>query len=191
MYKRTVKISIRKNVNWNISIAEWKSQKIKRIRQIILEIIESKTKLTHIFVSVCLVAKSCPTLCNSPDCSQPGSSVYGISQARILEWVALPLFGGSSPPRDRIQVVAWFFPTWATREAPFLHSWLPDPFSFFDRTGKSPWFYSVNGLWKVTSLQFGIRRTSWYLIILRDASPGKTRLFAQLRQPHSGEVWHS
>ena len=35
-----------------------------------------------------LVTQSCPTLCNPMDCSPPGSSVHGISQARILEWVA-------------------------------------------------------------------------------------------------------
>ena len=37
-----------------------------------------------------LVAQSCPTLCHSLDCSTPGSSVHGILQARILEWVAIP-----------------------------------------------------------------------------------------------------
>ena len=36
------------------------------------------------------VTKSCPTLCNPMDCSPPGSSVHGISQARILEWVDTP-----------------------------------------------------------------------------------------------------
>ena len=36
-----------------------------------------------------LVAQSCPTLCDLMDCSPPGSSVHGISQARILEWVAI------------------------------------------------------------------------------------------------------
>ena len=35
------------------------------------------------------VAQSCPTLCNPVDCSLPGSSVHGIFQARILEWVAI------------------------------------------------------------------------------------------------------
>ena len=39
---------------------------------------------------VCLVAQSCPTLCDPMDCSPPGSSLYGSLQARILEWVALP-----------------------------------------------------------------------------------------------------
>ena len=37
----------------------------------------------------CLAAKSCLTLCNPMDCSPPGSSLHGISQARILEWVII------------------------------------------------------------------------------------------------------
>ena len=42
-------------------------------------------------VCVCvLVAQSCPTLCDPIDCSPPGSSVHGILQARILEWIAMP-----------------------------------------------------------------------------------------------------
>ena len=47
-----------------------------------------------------LVAQSCLTLCNTMDCSPPGSSVCGIFQARILEWVAIPFSKGSSQPRD-------------------------------------------------------------------------------------------
>ena len=46
----------------------------------------------------------CPTLCNPMDCSPPGSSVHGILQARILEWVAMPSSRGSSQPRDWIHV---------------------------------------------------------------------------------------
>ena len=37
-------------------------------------------------------------------CSPPGSSVHGILQARILEWVAIPFFKGSSRPRDQTWV---------------------------------------------------------------------------------------
>ena len=48
--------------------------------------------------------QSCPTLCNPMDCSPPGSSVHGILQARVLEWVAISFSRGSSRPRDRIQV---------------------------------------------------------------------------------------
>ena len=50
------------------------------------------------------VAQPCPTLCGPVACSQPGSSVYGILQARILEWVAIPFSKGSSSLRDQIQV---------------------------------------------------------------------------------------
>ena len=39
-------------------------------------------------VCVCVCAQSCPTLCNPVACNPPGSSVHGIFQARILEWVA-------------------------------------------------------------------------------------------------------
>ena len=42
------------------------------------------------------VAQSCPTLCDPMDCRLPGSSVLGILQARILEWVAIPFSRGSS-----------------------------------------------------------------------------------------------
>ena len=45
---------------------------------------------------LCLVSQSCLTLCNPMDCSLPGSSVHGILQARILEWVAIPFSRGSS-----------------------------------------------------------------------------------------------
>ena len=43
-----------------------------------------------------LVAKSCLTLCDPMDCNLAGSSVYRISQARILEWVAISFSRGSS-----------------------------------------------------------------------------------------------
>ena len=45
-------------------------------------------------------AESYPTLCDLRDCSPPVSSVHGILQAGILEWVAMPFFRGSSWPRD-------------------------------------------------------------------------------------------
>ena len=56
-----------------------------------------------VYVSECLASKSC-LLFATLDCSLPGSSVYGILQARILEWVAMPSSRGSSQPRDRTQV---------------------------------------------------------------------------------------
>ena len=50
------------------------------------------------------VAQWCLTLCHTMDCSPPDSSVHGILQARILEWVAMPSFRGSSQSRDWNQV---------------------------------------------------------------------------------------
>ena len=67
-----------------------------------------------------LVAQSCLTLCNPMDCGSPSSSVHGILQARILEWVAIPFSRESSQPRDWTQVssnAGRFFTVWVTREA--------------------------------------------------------------------------
>ena len=51
-----------------------------------------------------LVTQLCPTLWDSMDCSPRGSSVHGILQARIREWVAMPSSKASSGPRDRTRV---------------------------------------------------------------------------------------
>ena len=48
--------------------------------------------------------QSCPTLCYPMDCSPPGSSTHEVSQARILEWVAISFSRGSSLPRNRTQL---------------------------------------------------------------------------------------
>ena len=47
-----------------------------------------------------LVAQSCPTLCDPVDCSPPGSSIHGILQRRILEWVAISSSRGTSQSTD-------------------------------------------------------------------------------------------
>ena len=68
------------------------------------------------------VAQSCPTLCDPMDCSLSGSSVHGIFQARVLEWVAVSFSTGSSQPRDRTQVsriAGRHFTVWATMEVLF------------------------------------------------------------------------
>ena len=67
------------------------------------------------------VAQSCPILCDPIDCSLPGSSVHGIFQAIVLEWVAISFSRGSSQPRARTRVshiVDRRFTIWATREVP-------------------------------------------------------------------------
>ena len=70
-----------------------------------------------------LVPQSFPALCDPMDCSPPGSSVYGIFQARIMEWVAISFSRGYSWLRDQTQpscIAGRFFTVWATRE-----EWLP------------------------------------------------------------------
>ena len=65
------------------------------------------------------VAQSCPTLCDPMDYNLPGFSVHGILQARILKWIAISFFRGSSRPRDRTRVSrigGRSFNLWATRE---------------------------------------------------------------------------
>ena len=71
----------------------------------------------------CLIAQSCPTLCDPMECSPPGSSVHRILQADILEWVAMPSFRASSPLRNWTHVscgsciAGGFFTRWITWEA--------------------------------------------------------------------------
>ena len=67
-----------------------------------------------------LVAQSCLTLCDPMHYSPPGSSVHGILQARILEWIAMPFSKKSSQPRDWTWVscvTGGFFTVWVIREA--------------------------------------------------------------------------
>ena len=58
----------------------------------------------EMFLSYAKSLQSCLTPCNPMDCSSPGSSVHGILQARILEWVAVPSSRRSSQPRDQTRV---------------------------------------------------------------------------------------
>ena len=61
-------------------------------------------KVVHLLPLTCVCAKwlqSCPSLCDPIDCSPQGSSVHGILQERILEWVAISSSKGSSQPKDQ------------------------------------------------------------------------------------------
>ena len=52
--------------------------------------------------------QSCPTLCDPMNFNPPGSSIHGILQARILEWIAMPSSRGSCRPRNRTYI-PWVF----------------------------------------------------------------------------------
>ena len=66
------------------------------------------------------VAQSSPTICDPMDYSLPGSSLPGILQARVLEWVAISFSRGSSQPLVSC-IEGRFFTVWATRE--FIDQW--------------------------------------------------------------------
>ena len=89
-------------------------------------------------VVVALVNQPCLILCDSTDCSLPASSVHGILQARILQWVAIAFSRVSSQPRDWTHVsciAGGFFTIRATREAPLKTQLIPGfdwPQTFWD-----------------------------------------------------------
>ena len=79
-----------------------------------------------------LSAQSCLTLCNSVDCNPPGSSVHGIFQARILEWIAVLSSRGSSLPRNWTHISCigrQILYHWATWEAWPTHTELKVSYS--------------------------------------------------------------
>ena len=81
---------------------------------------------------LCLVAQSCPTLGNPMDCSSPGSSVHGIHQAGILEWVVVLFSRRSSQPRHQTQVshiAGKFFYPLSHQGSPRILKWVAYPFS--------------------------------------------------------------
>ena len=116
----------------------------------------------------------CPTLCDPVDCSLPGSSILGILQTRILEWVAIPSFRRSSQSRDRTQVsciAGRFFTVWATREAP----WNLCKNEIYECQGCHPWAESMSHFiasplcpWAVSSLTGGYAEIG----VLRMSSQG-------------------
>ena len=106
--------------------------------------------------------QACPTLCCPMDCSLPGSSVHGILQARILEWVAIPSSRGSFPPRDRTHIscdfcsAGRFFNHQATGSPLLMHTQLLFSISF------AP-FLSSTRPYNVWSLLLHLRFSLLYL----------------------------
>ena len=128
-----------------------------------------------------LVAQLCLTFCNPTDCSPPDSSVYGILQAKVLEWIAIPFTRGSSRPRYETLVsfiAGRFFTIWVTgkslvtRDKDWLFtsqqgagyeclSWTP-PVSYLRRLTdcKAPaWSFQYD--WQIKL--YILRHTMWWL----------------------------
>ena len=109
------------------------------------------------------------------ECSPPGSSVHGILQARILEWVAISFSRGSSQPRDQTQVsrtAGRRFNLWATREAPlYIYVYV------YTHTGK---FHL--GIFQGCALSYDIRR-------LKCQAPTVCQLLSSMLVTHLGGRW--
>ena len=109
-------------------------------------------------VSVC--AHSCLTLCNPVDCSHPGFSVHGISQASILEWVAISYSRECSQPRDRICVLHLL--QWRADSLPLYHleTWKCWGFSQSYIIGNWQIRIKITGLLKLTPVFFLLNKMS-------------------------------
>ena len=107
----------------------WKYWYLDTCRMIDFILIMPCISMTH----ASLVDQSCLILCDAMDCSPPGSSVLGIFQARILEWVAISFSRGSSQHRYQTcvscvsSIAGGFFTCWAIREVPVSPIWLQIP----------------------------------------------------------------
>ena len=125
----------------------------------------------------CVCAQSCPTLCDLMDCSPPGSSVHGIFQARVLQWVTISFSRVSSQPRDWTTSLAYpalagrFF----TTEPPGKPWWKPMgtlQLQLFSSTASIPGILA--GGWpergSASSSLEGDPGGAWAGLILRDRS---------------------
>ena len=104
--------------------------------------------------------------CNPMNCSLPGSSVHGILQARILEWVAISFSRGSSWPRDQTWVACigrWIFYHWTTREA-------FSKLDFVDLTN-----FSINTEWVKSLSHVQLFATPWTVAYKAPPSMGFSR----------------
>ena len=106
----------------------------------------------HVFKRYVKLLQLCLTLCDAMDCSSPDSSVHGILQARILEWVAMPSSRGSSQPRDQTAP-----PALQADPLPLSHRGSPCICVHFTKSHKAK---SLNGLgeWPVQPVVLGYRR---------------------------------
>ena len=123
---------------------------------------------------LCFVAQSCPTLCDPVFCGWPGSSVCGILQARILEWVAIPFCTRSSWPRAQTCfscIEGRFFTIWTTREIPQISKQDPKSLSCCCQVIKQSFDKASNNTWNTWFFAFSIYihcffNLSWPNIVL-------------------------
>ena len=102
------------------------------------------------------VGQSCLTLCDPMNCTLPGSSVHGVLQARILEWVVIPFSRGSYQSRDGTwvsHIASRFFTIWTTRE--------PQKCKMYHQLIEKYWLISKNARWVLKRLKSMSKICSW------------------------------
>ena len=148
----------------------------------------------------CVGAKSlwsCPTLCDPMDCSPSGSSVHGILQTRILEWVASPSPGDLPDPRTKpaslmpLALAGGFFTTSTTCEAPITQQYLLNEFFKFSYFIKAKYFFiaDLNFLTFTWDISFPLssgsnlylptllRKEAFFFLMYQIPGPAKTMVF--------------
>ena len=122
----------------------------------------------HIVIAVVQLLSHAWLFRNRMDCSPPGSSIYGVFQARILEWVAISFSRGSSQTRDQAHVScigSWILYHWPTREAHiYIYTHMYGLFSFMRLLKSEMWSWSFKNY------------NVWYCNIVRNTwdFPGST-----------------
>ena len=102
------------------------------------------------YFSVCvLVAQLCLTFCDPMDCSPPVSSVRGILQARILEWVAIPFSRGSSRPGIELGSSALRADSWPS-EPP------EKPYFSLGQLNRAHWQINLNNIIQIKDTHWGM-----------------------------------
>ena len=147
----------------------------------------------------CLVAKSFPTLCGPLDCSPPGSSVHGISQARPLEWVVISLSRKSSLLRNRtcLSCIAngffttepayFFFPPREGNGNPLQYSGQEN---LMDRRAWSTTVHGVTEFTEWLSTSFGRSVGShWFIYSSEKHTHGNTESNTTSGDLHQGFSW--
>ena len=111
-------------------------------------------------IRCCLVAKLCLTLCDQMDCSMLGSSIHGILQARILEWVGRLSSRGSSPSRGQTHIS---YVSWVGRWVLFHECHLGNSKAFYPLPNLKPTLRSQTDDMKHVS--FTTDTTTWETIV--------------------------
>ena len=108
----------------------------------------------HNFCMRVQLLRSCPLLCDPMDCSPPGSSVHGIFQTRILEWVAISFSRQSSQPRDQTHI--------SSLTSPALAGFFITQFSQFSSSVVSDSFATPRTVARQASLSMGFSRQEYW-----------------------------